>query len=184
MKTAARTKRRKKLSLEAHLNDKLLSLYGVKKKPSRLNMSWTFRIEKEREREKQQNISRFCVFVCVWHSLSHFTQASCSFLYALFSCCHRFFSALLALLVMLLFISHCSIFMQFFFLLLSDARPFVSVVFQHPLMALSITFHLFIILLTNSHPHTLLYIYYVFAPSPSSSAAFASSFSISQYSPS
>lgn len=136
----------------------------------------------KREWETAKHFSFLCVCVCVWHSLSHFTQASCSFLYALFSCCHRFFSALLALLVMFLFISHCSIFMKFFFC--SDARPFVSVVFQHPLMALSITFHLFIILLTNSHPHTLLYIYYVFAPSPSSSAAFASSFSISQYSPS
>lgn len=146
-------------------------------------MSWTFRIEKERERETAKHFSFLCVCVCVAFPISFYASFMLISLRFVFLLPSIFFCST-RIARYAFFISHCSIFMQFFFLLLSDARPFVSVVFQHPLMALSITFHLFIILLTNSHPHTLLYIYYVFAPSPSSSAAFASSFSISQYSPS
>lgn len=79
------------------------------------------------------------------------------------------------------FFAHCSLcfylslYFSCNFFLFCVACAFASVVFQHPLMALSITFHLFIILLTNSRfsIHTSLSIYILrLCPSSSCSSSF------------
>lgn len=112
----------------------------------------------ERERGKEKKIAK--TFLCFFLSILHELHA------------HFFTLCFLAIIDFTFFpffflFAHCSlcfylalcVFHAIFFL--APARLFVSVVFQHPLMALSITFHLFIILLTNSHfsIHTFLYIY-------------------------
>lgn len=132
-------KTKKKISLEAHLNDKLLSLYGIEKKaPSRLNMSWTsFLIKKKNEK----HFFFFILFLILRELQAHF------FTLCFLAIIDFFFQLLVTFLSLI-------VFHAIFFLSLV-----VTVVFQHPLMALSITFHLFIILLTNSHfcIHTFLH---------------------------
>lgn len=115
----------------------------------------------ERERKRQQKHFSFFVWVsecvCAIPSISFYASFMLISLRFVFLLSSIFFSstriARYAAFLSLIVVFSC-IFFASLSLTHTRARPFVSVVFQHPLMALSITFHLFIILLTNSHPHT------------------------------